>query len=144
MLRTTRLLPLIALAACFGGGGDDTGPGASPAEFSDCSADEGDPVDIGAVTVDGDLLSVDVAFGGGCEAHSFAICWPDQAFMESEPVQVGLEVWHDANGDGCEAYLHETLVTELSPLKQAWIDAYQQESGTILLNIGGQQVSYSF
>ncbi|MCB9746660.1 MAG: hypothetical protein H6740_29060 [Alphaproteobacteria bacterium] len=136
-------LPAFALAACIGGG-DDTGPGGVPVDLSDCQASDGDPVDFVEARVSGDSLEVDVAFGGGCEAHDFAICWPDQAFLESEPVQVNLEIWHDANGDGCEAYLRETIMADLSGLKQSWMDAYQQSSGTILINIGGEQVEYSF
>jgi hypothetical protein len=130
---------------------DDTGDagtgggsgGTAPDAFSDCSASDGDGTDLANAAITGDTLTIEASYGGGCETHEFQICW-DQLFLESEPVQVGLEVWHDANGDSCEAYLSETLSFDLAPLKQAWQDGYQQESGTITIHTDGGSVAYTF
>ena len=148
-LALTLTLTLSLLACSDDDDADDSGdPGAGsgdtvPEAFSDCRASDGDATELGEPTVSGDTLSIDASYGGGCEAHEFQVCW-DQSFMESEPVQVRLEVWHDANGDSCEAYLSETLLFDLAPLKQAWQDAYQQESGTITILTGSGSVDYSF
>lgn len=121
----------------------DGSGGAVPDAFSDCRAADGDATWYESASVSGDTLSIDVSYGGGCETHDFQICW-DGLFLESEPVQVGLEVWHDAHGDACEAEISETLTFDLSPLKQAWQDGYQQESGTITIHTEAGSVTYTF
>lgn len=127
-------------------------PTVPDAPFNDCSADDGNGgLDLGgfdtsgeSLSIDGDTLSVDLSFGGGCEDHLFEICWPDQSFMESEPVQVNLEIWHGGTPDMCEAYLSETVDFDLSPLKAEWKDAYGEGAGTIILNVMGESVQYDF
>ena len=113
------------------------------AEFIGLSADDGDPTSVDAAAITGDTLSLDVSYSGGCETHRFQICWQG-GFAESAPVQVGLELWHDAAGDTCEAALSETLTFDLTPLKEAWQDAYGAESGEITVHTGGGTVSYNF
>ena len=148
-------LPL-ALTACGDDedddGGDDTGVaddtgggsgGGLPDAFSACNPADGDATELANATVSGDTLTIDASYSGGCETHEFQICW-DQLFLESEPVQVHLGVWHDGNGDSCEAYPTETLSFDLTPLKQAWQDGYQQESGTITVHTDGGSVTYTF
>lgn len=124
-----------------------------PDAFSACDSDDGHGFEItdadtgGApVFVDGDTLWVDVAYGGGCEEHTFTICWPDQSFMESDPVQVNLEIFHGGPADMCEAYLYETLEFDLTPLKDAWKAAYGDTAGTVVINLEGapDSVEYSF
>ncbi|MED5374801.1 MAG: hypothetical protein VX899_27525 [Myxococcota bacterium] len=140
---STLLLPLL-LVAC----GDDP-----PEAFSDCAASEGhDDLDLAtfedgsgeSLSIDGDTLSVAVGYGGGCEEHAFEICWPDKAFMESNPVQVNLEIWHGGPQDNCEAYLTEVLEFDLAPLKAGWQDAYGEGAGTITIHVLGESVDYSF
>lgn len=125
----------------------------TPENFSACDGDEGQDYaitnqDTGGVPafIDGDTLWVEVAYGGGCEEHEFAICWPDLAFMESDPVQVDLEIWHGGTPDMCEAYIYETLSFDLTPLKTAWHDAYGAGAGTIIINLAGapEPLTYSF
>jgi len=63
----------------------------TPQDFSDCDNTGGDAYDFGTVNIDGendesyiedDTLIVPVSYGGGCEDHTFVICWPEQAFLE--------------------------------------------------------------
>lgn len=108
----------------------------------DCRTAEGDPFQVDDVRVVGDTLELDVAYGGGCETHDFSLCWPDGAFMESSPVQASLEVLHDDHGDACDAWLSETVSLDLVPLKAAYRAAYGG-SGTILINVAGEQVAYT-
>jgi len=140
MTRTLCTLALL-LSAC----GDKTDD-ARPDDLSDCSASDapGPEVDVGELSIDGDTLSIEVSFGGGCEEHTLALCWPEQAFLEEDPAQALLEVWHDGNEDSCEAYLTEILVVDLTPLKTAWQDGYGAESGTIQLTVGDSSLEYRF
>jgi hypothetical protein len=115
-----------------------------PELLSNCAAADGDTLsfDVGA-TIEGDTLSLPVGYGGGCETHAFQLCWPDQSFMESMPVQVALEVWHDANQDSCDMYWMEVLEFDLTPLREAYVTGYG-ESGTIMVNVAGESLEYVF
>ncbi len=134
---------------------DDSGttPVTPPENFSACRAADGSDyaitspdTGVSPVRLDGNTLVVDVGYGGGCEAHVFAICWPDQSFMESDPVQAGLEIWHGGTPDMCDAYLYEELSFDLTPLHDAWQAAYGADGGTIILDVAGapESVTYSF
>jgi hypothetical protein len=61
--------------------------------------------------------------------------------MESYPVQVGVKLAHDANGDNCKALLSRVLRFDLSPLKAAYSASYQATSGIMKLNIRGTAAS---
>jgi hypothetical protein len=126
-------------------------PAPTPDHLSDCDGDAGKSFDLGGMdsagevaSIDGDTLHVSVAYGGGCEAHEWSLCWPDQSFMESDPVQVGLEIWHGGPDDMCDAYLSEELEFDLAPLKQAWKDSYGDGPGIILIGVAGESLEYSF
>lgn len=115
-----------------------------PEDFSTCDGDAGDPYELQSASISGDTLALVVAYGGGCETHEWAICWPDQSFMESYPVQVSLEPYHDGNGDLCDAWLTEAVGFDLSPLREAYVAAYGAETGTIVVHVGTETVDYTF
>jgi hypothetical protein len=94
--------------------------------------------------VKGDSLELVVNYGGGCRAQSFLLL-ADNAWMESYPVQVGVRVARDAQGDNCKALLSRMLRFDLTPLKVAYNEAYQTSAGIIRLNISGfSSVTYSW
>lgn len=132
-----------------GSGGSDGGDGTDGSDGGDgalptCRAADGDAFDTLEVGVSGDELAVTVAYSGGCADHLFTLCWPDPYFLESEPVQVNLELLHDGMGDACTAYPSETRTFDLAPLAEAWRDSYGSESGTMLIHLHGHSVEYSF
>lgn len=147
MSRVFSVLALAALSGCISGkpddtaSSDDTGPGA---HLGTCEAEDGHGTTINSVAVSGDTLQVNVSYGGGCEEHFFTLCWPDQSFMESDPVQVNLELLHTGPMDACDAWLTEDLSFDLEPLKTAWQSGYGGGSGTITVHLGGQTVTYTF
>lgn len=112
--------------------------------YPDCRAEAGARYEVNAVALVGDTLTVSVSYGGGCEDHTFTTCWPDGSFMESSPVQASLELFHEDNDDACDAWLTEDVAVDLLPLKEAWQAAYAQSSGTIIVHLGGESVTYSF
>ncbi len=114
------------LALCEGGPGDD-------------------PVTILSAAIEGDLLMLEVSYGGGCEEHVFGGCW-DGGFDLSQPPGASFSLWHDANKDGCEAALEEMIELSLAPMKLAYQDGDPELSGTILVNVEGfdETVEYSF
>lgn len=74
-----------------------------------------DAVEIEDARVEGSELVIDVAYGGGCEEHEFALFW-DGSVFETFPLQVDLELYHDANNDFCESFRFETLRFDISAL----------------------------
>lgn len=110
----------------------------------DCHAADGDTYELQSMVVAGDTLTVTVSYGGGCQTHDIVLCWPDGSFLESNPVQASLELWHDNHDDPCDAYLTEDHALDLTPLKQAWQSAYHADHGTILLHVGALNATYTF
>mmetsp|Transcript_52682 Transcript_52682/g.104648 ORF Transcript_52682/g.104648 Transcript_52682/m.104648 type:complete len:142 (+) Transcript_52682:96-521(+) len=120
-----------------------TGAIVVPVPFSNCQHADGDPAEIANPSVTGDQLTVSVSYSGGCEEHSFQVCWDGQFVRgETEALHANLEVWHHANSDTCEAYPTDMISFDLAPLKQAWRDTHGQETGSVLLKIGGDSVTY--
>lgn len=93
-----------------------------------------DPVTITRTTIEGDSLTVEVTYGGGCGTHAFALV-SDGAWMESSPVQVRLRLAHDDDNDACDALLSRTLRFDLTALRQAYESAYHSSSGAIRLRL---------
>ena len=89
---------------------------------------------IKAATVEGDILSINVSYSGGCETHEFTLV-AEPAFRESSPVQLWVSLAHNANGDTCEALLTEAYHFDLTPIKQVYQTGYQTDEGTIVLNL---------
>jgi hypothetical protein len=121
------------LAACAGAG--STTP---PEPLSDCASVDGDDfVYTGGASIDGDTLSVPVSFGGGCETHTLVVCWPSQTVLDASPQQVELEVWHDGNGDSCEAALDDVATVDLTPLQGG-------AASPVEIRIGDETVTYTY
>ncbi|GDX79301.1 hypothetical protein LBMAG42_11120 [Deltaproteobacteria bacterium] len=109
-----------------------------------CEGADGWGFDVESVTLEGDEIVVEVWFSGGCATHWFTTCWPDQAFMESFPVQASLDLLHTSDEpDACDGYLYEEVRVDLVPLKAAYESAYGA-GGTIVVHIEGESVEYSF
>ena len=91
-----------------------------------------------APVIDGDTLTVTLSYGGGCETHDVTlVAYPSDVLPESYPVEIDVALAHDANGDQCEAYLTDTYVFDLTPIKTWYQEAYLDEAGTIVLLLLG-------
>ena len=77
-----------------------------------------EPIDVGPVTIDGDLLTVGVEFSGGCAHHDFRLCW-DGFLIDTLPPTAVLHVIHDDGGDSCRAALGVNMVVDVSELADA-------------------------
>ncbi|MEP2025532.1 hypothetical protein [Reichenbachiella sp.] len=77
------------------------------------SAPDSDPFDLVDLRNDSTLLIIDVAYGGGCEQHTFELIWPEVITMIYPP-RYTVILNHDAHDDNCEAYLSSTLYFDLN------------------------------
>jgi hypothetical protein len=109
-----------------------------------CHTSDGDSFTADSVAIEGDELVVSLGYSGGCEEHDFTLCWPDQTFMESHPVQASLELFHDAHHDTCEAWITEERRFSLVPLRAAYAASYGTKVGTIVIHVAGSTVSWTF
>ena len=98
------------------------------------SLSTGDPYVIHTATITGNILVLEVQYSGGCAEHAFKLIAPD-AFMESSPVQINLLLVHDSHGDNCEAWLTETLLFDLLPLKNVYEQYYPSSPEIIILQL---------
>ena len=99
----------------------------------DLSTVPNDQASIEEATVRDDQLLLRVRYGGGCAEHHFAL-YLAPVFMESEPVQVGAQLAHEANRDPCRALVGKELRFDLAPLKEAYRKAYAR-GGTVVIRL---------
>jgi hypothetical protein len=90
------------------------------------------PYHVSDAQVVGNTLLLDVTYGGGCREHVFQFV-VSTTFLESNPVQAPSLLAHDDNDDACDALLRGRFRTNLSALRVTWQQAYQAQSGAILL-----------
>lgn len=93
-----------------------------------------DPAEILQISVAGDELRMTVRHGGGCRDHGYSLL-PSGVFMESLPVQMSVQLAHDARGDLCRGIVGKDLVFDLSPIRRAYRDAYRSDTGVVVLRI---------
>ncbi len=93
-----------------------------------------DPFTLNSAAVIGDVLTVSVSYAGGCRHHEFQLL-KDDAFMESDPVQLRITLIHDGNGDRCEAWITEQHSFDLGDVKARWRAAYRRDSGVVQLRL---------
>lgn len=112
-------------------------------EVEVCAQDSIDDYVIEQLSVTGDMLTVSLSYGGGCEEHEYLLCW-DGDLHETNPVQARLTLIHDANGDDCEAEVHDEPCFDLSLLKDAYENKYMADFGTIVLRLDDTGTEYHF
>lgn len=100
---------------------------------------------VSDVSIEGDVLRVEVQYGGGCEPHFFGGCWGG-GFDESAPVQVGLSIAHAGPQDFCEAAPSELVEIDLITLRTQYEINYQTSTGVIDISLDGwnEVIQYSF
>jgi len=103
-----------------------------------------DNFDLKAISIKADTLFIEIAHGGGCKTHDYALFMSPSVFAESFPVQASLSLRHNANGDLCKALLQPKLCFDLRPVAEQYRKFYGGLA-PIRLNVygftGGQQLS---
>ena len=96
-----------------------------------------------APSLEGDVLTLTVSYGGGCARHDFTLI-ADSRFQESDPVQLNVHLAHDAHDDPCEAYPTNRYEFDLTPVRMLYREVYGQNEGVILLRLMGPAPSARF
>lgn len=69
---------------------------------------ESDPITITSVKLEGNILSLDVEYSGGCKDHTYDLIG-SEAVMKSLPAKRSVKLIHHSNDDSCRELVSETL-----------------------------------
>jgi len=92
-----------------------------------------DPATIREARIDGDLLTLNIAYTGGSQTHDFQL-YAYKVFLESYPAQSDIFLSHGARGDEGDAVIETHLKFDLSPLKDLY-NSWYRDGGPLLLRI---------
>jgi len=91
-----------------------------------------DPFALDSVYIDGDILTLEVYYSGGCVEHDFTLFMSPSAFMESYPVQANLYLRHIDHDDACDGYFEVPVGFKISRIAQLYYQMYGQYDDIIL------------
>lgn len=94
----------------------------------------GDPLGLDSIALSGATLTVETSYAGGCQAHNIGLV-AYNGWLESFPVQVGVLIAHDARGDPCRALIRDRRTFDLTPLREAYEQAYGSGPATIVIDL---------
>ena len=94
-----------------------------------------DAFDVISAGVKGDILTLVVSYGGGCEDHEFNLIF-NGAYKKSLPPQIDLFLKHNANGDKCRAMVQQELKFDIAAVKGS------NKSVVISLNNFKEKIQY--
>jgi hypothetical protein len=90
-----------------------------------------DPAKIRAVTLDRNVLKINVTYSGGCQEHTFGL-HGETPFLLSNPPQWSLYLSHDAHGDTCVKNVEQLLSYDLTPMDK---DRTERQAHPLLLRV---------
>lgn len=77
-----------------------------------------DAAEITAITLEKNILQIQVVYQGGCQEHTFELhAWT--GFLLSNPPQGELYLSHDAHGDTCKETIEKRLSFDLTPFDKS-------------------------
>lgn len=102
-----------------------------------------DPVDIISASLEDDILSIKVQYGGGCKDHFFKLIIP-KGIEKSNPPQTTFFLSHNSNGDGCEALISDELRFNLIEYKLYLQNSFNSSEIIIKFYESDLRLSYFF
>ncbi len=89
---------------------------------------------LNAATITGDTLTINVGVSScGPETNKFTLV-ASESFLESFPVQLKVSLAHMRNSP-CDWFFTEDYHFDLTSIKTMYQEAYQQDTGTIILRL---------
>ncbi len=105
-----------------GDGDADTGDASTEKVVKDITMTESfmlpkaiDPVTVEELSIDGDILEIEVSYGG-CGEHEFTL-YGNRSFQKSLPPKLGLALIHDGQGDQCKKRSTQTLYFNIKDIR---------------------------
>lgn len=105
-------------------------------EFSKTS----DPMTISSVQIEGNFMTIEVTYSGGCGEHSFQMMGSSNIAKSLPPIR-SIQLVHNANKDECKKMIIQMIKVDISAL------AYKKERGSeIYLTLEGwkEKIKYTF
>lgn len=107
------------------------------AQLGDLSQ-ESDPITINSAVLEGNMLTLEVEYSGGCVDHSCDLVG-SEGVMKSLPAKRAIKLIHHGNGDTCREMVSETLKFDIKAL------ALKETTGSeIILLLDGTKESISY
>jgi hypothetical protein len=98
------------------------------------------PTTIKAVTLNANVLKIEIEYTGGCKTHQFNLVG-SQMISKSLPPIRAINLIHTDDNEECKQLINDTLYFDLKDL------AYKQEAGSVIkLNLEGwkEQIIYTY
>ncbi len=99
-----------------------------------------DPVTVHEGSIEGDVLTLTVLYGGGCGDHRLRLYWRGD-WLESYPVQTSLFVQHVNINDPCRAIVSDERSYSIREIAEDYRDVYGGYDD-IILNVYGYFENY--
>jgi len=90
----------------------------------------GDSIRILNASIDGNIVTFEVAYSGGCETHEFSLIGSPMIAKSLPPIR-SVVLLHRANNDVCKKYVVENIKFDIRNF------AYTENEGEIFLSIKG-------
>jgi hypothetical protein len=78
--------------------------------------DTNDAFSILNVALKGDILEIEVSYGGGCREHDFDLQF-NGLYKKSMPAQAAIWLVHENHGDACRAMIQKKLYYNISSIR---------------------------
>jgi hypothetical protein len=91
---------------------------------------------INTVSLEGNVLSMNVSYSGGCEEHEFTLLG-SKMISKSLPPQRGITLYHQNNNDSCRELITEDLAFDISDF------AYGEKEIVLILKDWKESISYT-
>jgi hypothetical protein len=78
--------------------------------------DTNDAFSILNVALKGDILEIEVSYGGGCREHDFDLQF-NGLYKKSMPAQAAIWLVHENQGDACRAMIQKKLYYNISSIR---------------------------
>ncbi len=98
------------------------------------------PFRIDSIAISEDILTVTIRYAGECEVHEFTLIG-SRARAGSQPPRMYALFLHETRGDTCLAGVQQSLIIDLSPIREWQADA---DSVTLWVRNSPRSVLYRY
>lgn len=94
--------------------------------------------EINSLAIDGNILTIDVSYSGGCQEHDFKLYF-DGNYMKSLPPKANFILVHNNQNDACREFITEKLQFDISKSKYEG-----QNEIVVMVNNSSSKASYKY